>query len=279
MAATLDALYSQNSSQTGTTVAGAFPQVTPNAVASQNLDLMQIVSKKGGALLAKIDFAGNVVSGTQTGIVLSAVAVTSFTVTQVTASTGVVLGTFTGGAANAFAGKQVAILGFTNSGNNGTFSITASSATQITITPIAGLVDETHAATASVYGVSTATYTGTITNQPAAGSALSVTGFTNASNNVSGAIVSSTSGSTIVVPFAGQVAETHAGVGSISVSGTNGTRIAPQPTNFAPADGPTLAQLFADTFANPSQQDILQVINAGGNIHYYVDYLGVAHGS
>ena len=39
------------------------------------------------------------------------------------------------------------------------------------------------------------------------------------------------------------------------------------------------AQLFADAFSNPSQLDILHVVNIGGNVSYYLDYLGVAHGS
>ena len=44
----------------------------------------------------------------------------------------------------------------------------------------------------------------------------------------------------------------------------------------------TTAQIFADAFypnANQDQSDILQVVNPGGNVHYYLDYLGVAHGS
>lgn len=278
MAATLDALYSQNSSQTGLTVAGAFPQVTPNGVAPQNLDLVQIITKKGGAILAKVDFSGNVVSGAQTGLAIASVSVTSFAVTQVTASTGVVLGTFTGGAANAFTGKKVAILGFSNAGNNGTFTILTSSATQITIATV-GLTDETASATASVYGVSTAVYHGTIANPPSVGTALSVTGFTNTSNNILSTPVTASNGTTITVLFAGQVAETHVAAASITVAGTNGYRICQQNTSFAASDNATLAQIFADAFVNPSLQDILQVINAGGNIHYYVDYLGVAHGS
>lgn len=278
MAATLDALYSQNSSQTGLTVAGAFPQVTPNTVGPQDLDLIQIISKKGGAILAKVDFSGNVVSGAQSGLALTSVSVSSFAVTQITASTGVILGTFTGGAANAFAGKQVKILGFSNAGNNGTKTILTSSATQITVAT-AGLVDETVSATASVYGFSTATYHGTISNVPTVGTALSTSGFANATNDISATAISSADGTTIVVPYAGQIAETIAASANITVSATNGFRIAQQPTDFQASDNASLAQLFANTFKNPSLQDILQVINEGGNIHYYVDYLGVAHGS
>jgi len=124
MSATLDAMYSQNSSQTGTTVAGAFPQVTPNGVASQNLDLLQIV-QQGGNIALNVDYLGTV-------------------------------------------------------------------------------------------------------HNPAS-------------------------------------------------SPTNGTRIGVFMTNLV--GSPTTAQLFANAFDNPLDQDILQVINIGGNVHYYLDYLGVAHGS
>jgi len=43
----------------------------------------------------------------------------------------------------------------------------------------------------------------------------------------------------------------------------------------------TTAQLFASAFRwnVNQQQDILQIINVGGNISYWLDYLGVAHGS
>lgn len=41
----------------------------------------------------------------------------------------------------------------------------------------------------------------------------------------------------------------------------------------------TTAAIFAATFLNPANSDILQTINPGGNVAYYLDYLGVAHGS
>ena len=125
MTATQQDLYSQNSSQNGSTVATAWPQVTPNAVGGQNLDLLQIVDNNGGKVLLNVD------------------------------------------------------------------------------------------------------YTGTVHNP--------------ASNF------------------------------------TNGTRIGQFLTHLSSTA--TTAQLFADAFSNPSKLDILQVINSGGNIHYYLDYLGVAHGS
>lgn len=267
-------------SQPGASVLAAFPQ-TPGT-ATQNLDLLQILDE-GGAALARVDYTGAVTGGALNGLVLTSVAVTSFVLTQITASTGVVLGTFTGGAANAFAGKQVKILGFVNGGNNGTFNITASTATQITITPIAGLVDETHAATASVYGVSTATYAGTITGGGAsafAGRTAVVAGFTNSINNIAATAITSSSAVQVVVPFAGQIAETHAGtvtIGAASLTGTNGTRVGVFYTRLTASA--TIAQLFADAFTNSVQLDILHVVNLGGNVSYYLDYLGVSHGS
>jgi hypothetical protein len=271
MAATTTAVFQ---SQPGLTVTDAWPQ-TPQT-GTQDLDLIHI-QDIGGQKLAVVNYQGTVLSGVSNGLVLSAVAVSSFVLTQITASTGVILGTFTGGAANAFAGKQVKTLGFANGGNNGTFTITASSATQITVTPTAGLVDETHAGTASVYGVSTATYTGVGLGVVSATSLATVAGFTNAVNNVSGAVVSSSDSTHIVVPYAGQIAETHAGTLSTSVPYTQGHRVGKFLTRLAP--GATVAALFADAFTNPSNLDILQVVNLGGNISYYLDYQGVAHGS
>jgi hypothetical protein len=273
---TATALYSQNSSQNGSTLATAFPQLPTQGVGPQNLDLIHITTV-GRRKLVVVNSVGTVLSGVADGLVLSAVAVSSFTLTQVTASTGVILGTFTGGASNAFAGSQVSILGFTNSGNNGTKTILTSSATQITVAT-AGLVDETHAGTASVFGVSTATYTGTGLGAVSVGSLFTVSGFTNAVNNVSRAkVATGGSGTTVIVPFAGQIAETHAGTASVDLPSTGGTRIG-QFKTYLPA-GSTVAAIFANAFSNPSQLDILQVQNPGGFIHYSLNYQGVASGS
>lgn len=62
-----------------------------------------------------------------------------------------------------------------------------------------------------------------------------------------------------------------------AVSPTASSQKAPYQTRLT--SGATTAQLFAEAFSNPSQLDILQVINIGGNISYYLDYLGVAHGA
>jgi hypothetical protein len=68
-----------------------------------------------------------------------------------------------------------------------------------------------------------------------------------------------------------------------AINPTNGTRIGQWFTRLGlPANGiptATLAAVMADTFTNPSLLDIIQVINLGGNISYWWDYLGLAHGS
>jgi hypothetical protein len=62
-----------------------------------------------------------------------------------------------------------------------------------------------------------------------------------------------------------------------AVNPTNGTRVG---VFFSTAaTGSTTAQFFAGAFANPSNQDILQNINEGGNITYTLTYQGVASGS
>lgn len=62
-----------------------------------------------------------------------------------------------------------------------------------------------------------------------------------------------------------------------SVSPTNGTRIGVFQSTLSSTA--STAQLFANAFANSANQDIIQAVNPGGNAHYYLDYLGVAHGS
>jgi ABC-type tungstate transport system permease subunit len=62
-----------------------------------------------------------------------------------------------------------------------------------------------------------------------------------------------------------------------AVNPTVNSQKAPYQTRLT--SGATTARLFAEAFSNPSQLDILQVINIGGNISYYLDYLGVAHGA
>lgn len=71
----------------------------------------------------------------------------------------------------------------------------------------------------------------------------------------------------------------HAGaVHNPSSSPTNGTCIGQYYSRLT--SSATTAQLFADVFSdNQSQEDIIQVINEGGNISYYLNYQGVATGS
>jgi hypothetical protein len=58
-------------------------------------------------------------------------------------------------------------------------------------------------------------------------------------------------------------------------SPTTGTRLGV----FMASTSTTTAKYFASAFTNPSNLDIVQVINEGGNISYWLDYLGVAHGA
>jgi hypothetical protein len=70
-------------------------------------------------------------------------------------------------------------------------------------------------------------------------------------------------------------------VHSPAVSPTNGTRAGV----FSAIDltpNATVAQLFASAWrwnSTNSKADILQVVNIGGNISYWLDYLGVSHGA
>jgi hypothetical protein len=62
-----------------------------------------------------------------------------------------------------------------------------------------------------------------------------------------------------------------------AVAPTNGTTLGVYFANL-PA-GSTTAAFFALAFVNPAQLDIVQIINPGGNISYWLDFLGVAHGA
>lgn len=62
-----------------------------------------------------------------------------------------------------------------------------------------------------------------------------------------------------------------------AVSPTQGTRCGTFQTTAA--SGGTTAQKIAGAFTNLSLQDIIQVVNIGGNISYWLDSSGVAHGS
>ncbi|MGB8987246.1 MAG: hypothetical protein WCC37_11635, partial [Candidatus Sulfotelmatobacter sp.] len=137
-----------------------------------------------------------------------------------TVTTGAVYtGTITGGAANAFAGDTVVVSEFTNAGNNGTFTATASSATTLTLNNKAP-VAETDPATATVEtATSTSTvYAGTITGGTGngfAGDSFAIAGFTNAGNNGTFTCTASTA-TTLTCSNAAGVAETNAGTATTS---------------------------------------------------------------
>lgn len=97
-----------------------------------------------------VDNNGNLQYATNDGIFPQK----DLTLASVATGTGVYTGTITGGANNAYAGASVRINGYANAANNGTFTITASSATTIT-TNNATSTSETHAATASLGVVGT----------------------------------------------------------------------------------------------------------------------------
>ena len=137
-----------------------------------------------------------------------------------TVTTGAVYtGTITGGAGSAFAGDTVVVSGFTNAGNNGTFTATASSATTLTLNNKAP-VAETDPATATVVtaaGTSTV-YLGTITGGTGngfAGDSFVIAGFTNAGNNGTFTCTASTA-TTLTCSNAAGVTETHAGTATTS---------------------------------------------------------------
>ena len=242
---------------------------------------------KSVVVLGFVATAGNngtfVITGsTATTIVVATTTQANETQAATASVTGVSLvtynGTITGGGTSAFAGKSVLVAGFTNSANNGTFTIVSSTGALFT-TLLTAQVAETHVATAQVAGVSQTTYNGTITgggSNALAGSTVTVTGFSNSGNNVTTVILSST-GSTIVVLTTTQVNETHVGSAAISLSYTKGgTRIGTFKTFLD--NTATIAAIFANAFANPALQDIVQIVSpAGEGVVNYLDYQGVSH--
>lgn len=137
MANTPTAMYSQNSTQSGTTLAGAFPQVTGGT--AQNLDLFHIASKSGNATLASVDYLGNVT----TGLTLTSVAVSG--------GNAVYAGTFANAGSNAYVGRKIYVSGFTNAGNNGALGIITASTTSAITVAATSQVNETKAATLVPY--------------------------------------------------------------------------------------------------------------------------------
>ena len=128
-------------------------------------------------------------------------------------------GTITGGAGNAFAGDGVVVSGFVTAANNGTFTVTGSSATTLTVNNKASVAETDPAVAVVTTATSTSTvYTGTITGGTGngfAGDTFVVAGFTNAGNNGTFACTASTA-TTLTCSNAGGVSETKAATATTS---------------------------------------------------------------
>ncbi|PWT75509.1 MAG: hypothetical protein C5B59_08500 [Bacteroidetes bacterium] len=110
-------------------------------------------------------------------------------------------GTFGQGGSNGLAGLAVTISGFANAANNGTFTISASSTTTITVNNASGVSQAGQVAMANV--------------EPLNGQSVTISGFSNSGNNGTFPVVISTP-TTLVVTNSGGVSETHAGTVSVS---------------------------------------------------------------
>jgi len=159
-----------------------------------------------------------VVPNTNQSLTLSAVAASSGGATNYT---------ITGGGSNAFAGFQFIIAGFTNAANNGAFYCVASTNSTLTLSNGSAVL-ETHSGTAT----SSTANCGYLVAAPfglqpnaLVGDTVTITGFTNPSNNSSsiapfGVSVTSSDGSGLgapgfVIANANGIAETHAGLVSL----------------------------------------------------------------
>jgi uncharacterized repeat protein (TIGR01451 family) len=122
-------------------------------------------------------------------------------------------GTITGGAGNAFAGDGVVVSGFVTAANNGSFTVTGSSATTLTVNNKVSVAETDPAVAVVTIATSTSTvYSGTITGGTGngfAGDTFVVAGFTNAGNNGTFACTASTA-TTLTCSNAGGVSETKA---------------------------------------------------------------------
>jgi hypothetical protein len=195
----------------------------------------EIVDVKGNGVSLGTAYTLTAVAASSPGVLtLSAAAVSA-------AGSQVVTGTFATGGSNGLAGYTVVIAGFVNAVNNGTFEISASTTTTITINNAVGIA-ETHAATATpdegtavytgtITGVGTAltlsaaavngVYTGTITGGAAnalVGKSYVVTGFVNAANNGTFFATASTA-TTLTLSNLNTIAETHAGTATQTMNG------------------------------------------------------------
>ncbi len=99
-------------------------------------------------------------------------------------------------------------------------------------------------------------------------------------------IVSAVGGAVLVaVDYLGAVHFSSTGLTAVNGAGGTGTYTLNHQVisqyRTRPSDTiTTVAQAFASAFpTNPQNQDIIQVVAEGANVGYYIDYLGVAHGS
>lgn len=169
------------------------------------------------ATLSGILSPGDSISFLPTGI--NPLSVTS--VANAAAGNTAYTGTFTNGAGNTYVGTSFYILGFVNPANNGLYTCTASTATVLTLNNAAGVAETrtcvagqtSHLLTAAAAG--TGVYTGTFLNGASGGGLkgykVTMSGFTNAANNGTFTVVSSTA-TNITTNNTSSVAETHAGL-------------------------------------------------------------------
>lgn len=122
------------------------------------------------------------------------------------------VGTITGGVSNAFASRVYVVTGFTNASNNGTFVCIGSTTTTLTLINTGG-VAETHAGTAVNTG---AVYTIMGPGPLSFGTICTVSGCTNAANNGTFFVLSSTGAPNMQVTLANvnAVAESPANIAS-----------------------------------------------------------------
>jgi hypothetical protein len=254
--------------------------------------------------------------GTQSTLITPAVG--PLTLTSVATSVGataVYSGTITGGGSNAFVGYAFTVTGFTGSNNNVSSAVcTASTGSSLTLTNSAATA-ETHAASASASAVyqTAGTYTpgyyysgsslaistpitlsgaglyvfystaSTVT-QAAAGT-INLTNGATAENIVWVVGSSWTTVGPGAVTVGNILAHTSVTLGGGSVDGrvlaNNGAVTISTATTFeipSAGSGTSTASIFAATFTNPQQYDVLQLVSAnGGAMLNYIDYEGVSH--
>jgi len=124
--------------------------------ANQTVSVGSVLVSTSAGTVAVAGSISDTVFSTIVGIAEAALttpaALTGSAVAAASGGVAVYTGTYTGGAANAFLGQQAVITGASNAANNGTFLITASTATTLTLANAAA-VAETHAHTATLQGL------------------------------------------------------------------------------------------------------------------------------